>query len=158
MDFTPTVFGNVELGTFQQTACSPAAPAAAWRGIEIAAPRQITITAGERPRVPICGYYLVPALAAIEGSPLTVRLRRLDTGAEIAGVLAEEGDNEPDVPPPEDAPEIGPEDLEGVSTGGYFNIDAQRVLTGELAQGDYEVWVSYAGTESNRLRVRIETR
>jgi hypothetical protein len=69
--------------------------------------------------------------------------------------MNEDGANEPEEPPPDDAPELSPESLQGVSTGGYFNIDAQRYLAEPLARGRYEVVVIYAGARSNPVLVEI---
>jgi len=155
MDFIPDQFREVALGTFAQAVCSPAAPSSDWSGVRIKAPQRIIIAAGERPVVPICGYFLVPVLAAMDGPPLAVQVRHVGTKVIVRGTVMEEGSNEPEEPPPPDAPTASRESLAGVSTGGYFNIDAQRYLPGLLAPGVYDVVVTYAGSNSNVLRIEI---
>jgi len=148
---------GVSLGTFEQSPCTPAVPSSDWDGVIISAPRHdITYKAGERPVVPVCGYYLVPVLDAMDGPPLTVHAGRIHSDAVISGVVDEAGENEPLVPPPPGAPRPSRESFEGVSTGGYFTIDAQKYLPTKLSPGSYEVTVSFAGKRSNAVQIEIQ--
>jgi len=155
MGLIPDDFAKVPLGTFNESACSPAVPSGSWDGVRIDAPRQITLDVGDPVMLPICGYYLVPVLSAMDDSRLIVELTRAADGKLLRGILHEEGENEPDEPPPDDAPELSRESLQGVSTGGYFNIDAQRYLAESLEPDRYAVVVIYAGMRSNPVQVEI---
>jgi hypothetical protein len=155
MEFIPEIYGKIELGTYDKSACSPAAPSPKWSGVVIAGPKQVVLTEGDTPVVPICGYYLVPVLAAMDGPPLCVHVRRTGSDRVMSGAIVEQGANEPEEPPPDNAPSPSRDAFEGVSTGGYFNIDAQRYLEAGLSPGTYDVTVSYAGSESDPVQVEI---
>jgi len=156
MDFFPEYFANVEPGSFNESVCSPSPPAG--DGVLINAPARITLEPGETVVLPICGQYQVPALVAMQEIPMTVTVQHLESGLTLSGVVLEEGENEPEVPPPDEEEEFDATELQGVSVGGYFNIDAQKYLGAPLAPGSYEVSVSFAGTESRPARVEIVLR
>lgn len=155
MDYTPEVFMDVDLSTYVESKCSPEAMPSDWAGVVINAPERILPGSGEEPVVPVCGYYRVSVLAAMEGEPMTVHLRRLDTEVETSGLVADEGPDDPEEPPPPDAPTPSREAFEGVYTGGYFNIDAQLYLPNKLHPGLYDVTVTYAGERSNPVRFEL---
>jgi hypothetical protein len=155
VDFIPETFKDVPLGTYDQTSCSPQAPSSEWSGVIIDTAQRVFPPKGAAPVVPVCGYYLVPVLDAMDGPPLTLHVTRVDTMKILTAEIVEEGENEPEEPPPPDAPVSSRESLKGVYTGGYFNIDAQRYLPHSLEPGRYEVVVSYAGHVSNRVAVEI---
>lgn len=155
MELIPDDFAQVPFGTFNESACSPKAPTGNWSGVRIKTPRRIKPAPGETPMLPICGYFLVPVLSAMDDGRMIVELIRAADGKRLRGMLREEGANEPEEPPPDDAPVLSTESLQGVSTGGYFNIDAQRYLAEPLVPGSYEVVVFYAGARSNPVQVEI---
>ena len=155
MEFIPDFFKKAPLGTFEESVCSPKAPSSTWSGVIIQAPQRILLEPGETPSVPICGYYLVPAVAAMDGPPFAVHVRPVDSDSVYTGKVIEEGENEPEDPPPPEAPRHSREDLEGVSIGGHFNIDAQRYLRKRLDPGSYEATVTYAGAVSNKVLIEI---
>lgn len=155
MDSIPAYFDAVALGTYEQTACSPAATFPDGTGIAIAAPERILPKPGETLILPICGYFVVAVLAAMDGKPLTVHVRRVDSKETLSGEVVEEGANEPIEPPPADAPRPSREAFEGVSVDGYFNIDAQRLLPQRLTPGSYDVVATYAGMKSNIVQVTV---
>jgi len=155
MDFIPDFYKDIPLGTYDQTPGSPEIPSSTWEGIIISGPERVIPKSGELPILPICGYYLVPVLKAMDGPPLTVHVGRIDSDLSISGEIVEEGGNEPLVPPPPDAPRPSRELFEGVSTGGYFNVDAQKYLQIRLSPGTYQITVSYADATSNPIRIDI---
>ncbi len=147
---------NLSLGTFEQSPCSPTIPSSFLDGIIISVPQSdIIIEQGKRAVVPIFGYYLIPVLAAMDGPPLTIQVRPVDGDTVFSGEIVEEGVNEPVEPPPMNAPRPDRDALEGVSTGGYFNIDAQRYLQYNMTPGSYKVIVSFAGLDSNSVLIHI---
>lgn len=156
MDYFPDVYKEVTPGTYQQAACSPTAPSPDWSGVIIAAPERVVPASGEKPVVVVCGYFVVPVLDAQDTPAMIVRVRRTDDpDFVLSGEVVEEGENEPVEPPPADAPRASREELKGVETGGYFNVDVQRYVTIPLLPGTYDVDVSYAGKRSNTVRIEI---
>lgn len=156
MDYIPELYKKVEVGTYQEAPCSPAIPSSCWSGIIITAPKSIILEENERLVVPVCGYYLVPVLSAMDDDlPLSVHVRLIDSKNVLSGAIIEEGENEPDEPLPDDAPSLSKEDFEDVLTGGYFNIDVQHYLKDKLMPGVYEVVVTYAGVSSNIVQLEI---
>ncbi len=155
MDFIPETFKDVPLGTYEQCACSPQEPSSEWSGVIITAPQRIALKDEETPVVPVCGYFLVPAVDAMDGPPLAIHVTRVETMKIMTADIVEEAVNEPEIPRPADAPVASREDLKDVYTGGYFNVDAQRYMPSTLEPGRYEVVVSYAGAVSNRVAVEI---
>ncbi|WP_295384035.1 hypothetical protein [uncultured Thiodictyon sp.] len=155
MDYVPQYFQEVALGTYEQTQCSPAAPSPQWSGVAIVAPERIQPRAREAAIVPVCGYFVVAVLAAMDGPPLTVHVRRVNSKEVLSGEIAEEGANEPVDPPPPEAPRPSRESFAGVTVDGYFNIDAQRYLPARLTPGTYEIATTYAGAKSNVVQVTI---
>lgn len=155
MLFVPDFYQDIPVGTYEKVQCSPAAPSPSWSGVVISAPKSITLEKGETPVLPVCGYYDVPTLSAMDGPPLSVHLQRVDADFEVSGLIVEPAANEPDEPPPASAPRHTREALKGVFTGGYFNIDALRYLKIIITPGAYELYVSYAGATSNRVRFEI---
>ncbi len=156
MDFMPEMYTNVVLSTYVEAPCSPEAMPSDWAGVVINAPQQIIPGPGEEPVVPVCGYFRVSVLAAMDGEPMTVHLRRVDTEVEVWGLVADEGPDEPEEPPPADAPKPSREAFEGVYSGGHFNIDAQLYLPTKLLPGVYDVTVTYAGATSNSVRFELK--
>lgn len=156
MIFIPDLYQHVPMETYVQAQCSPAPPSSIWRGVIISAPQRIIPDKGENLVIPICGHYVVPVLAAMDGPGLTVHVRRIEAELVLSGLITDQGENEPVVPPPPGAPRPKRESFEGVTTGGYFNIDAQRHLKTRLVPGIYEVTVSYAGMVSNSTQIEIK--
>lgn len=155
MEFIPDSYKDIPLGTYEENACSPEIPSPTWSGIIISGPQRINLNEDDHPVIPVCGYYLVPVLDAMDGPPMSVHVNRIDSDVILSGEVAEEGDNEPLASPPPNAPRPSREAFEGVSTGGYFNIDAQRYLKPRLIPGSYEVTVSFAGGISNPILIEI---
>jgi len=155
VDFDPDYFGKLSLPTYNEAPCSPAEPGPDWQGVVIVAPRRVALGVGEQPSLPICGYFLVPVLKAMDGDPLALEIRHTDTGAVVRARVVEPARNEFEVPPPDDVPELDRDELVGVSSGGYFNIDAQHYLAQPLKPGRLEVVVTYAGARSNPVQVEL---
>jgi hypothetical protein len=155
VDFDPIDFGKLDLPTYDEAACSPAEPGPDWSGVVIVAPRRIVLGVGEQPSLPICGYYLVPVLKAMDGDPLALEITHTDSGHVLRARIEEPARNEFEVPPPYDVPALDRDELVGVSTGGYFNIDAQQYLRQPLEPGRLDVVVTYAGSRSNPVRVEL---
>ena len=158
MDYIPEVYNEIEVGTRQPSACSPTVPRSPWHGIVINAPEKITPVLGEAMVIPVCGYYLISVLAIMDGSPLSVRVDLIDTDISYTGFIQDDdvnSDDEPDVAPPDDAPVNSREDLEGVLTGGYFNIDITSYLPHGLFTGTFDITMCYAGSNSEPVRIVI---
>lgn len=155
MDFMPEMYKDVVLSTYVEGACSPGGMPSDWKGVVITAPQRIIPGPGEEPVVPVCGFYRVSVLAAMDGEPMIVHVRPVGAEIEFSGLVADEGPDEPEVPPPGDDPEPSREALEGVYSGGHFNIDAQLYLPNRLIPGAYEVTVTYAGASSNAVLFEI---
>ena len=158
MDYVPELYNEIEVGTRQQSVCSPSVPRSPWHGVVINAPERIIPVLGETLVIPVCGYYLISVLAIMDGAPLSIRVDLIDSDIYYTGVVQDNEDNsddEPDVAPPDDAPVNSREDLEGVLTGGYFNIDLLSYLPHGLFTGTFDVTMSYAGSHSEPVRIVI---
>ena len=158
MDYVPELYNEIEVGTRQQSVCSPAAPRSPWQGVIINAPATIIPQLGEPMVIPVCGYYLISVLAIMDGAPLSVRVDLIDSDIYYTGLVQDEdesSEDEPDVAPPDDAPVNSREDLEGVLTGGYFNIDILSYLPHGLFTGTFDVTMSYGGSTSEPVRIVI---
>jgi len=156
MNYIPNLFNGAQIESYDKTSCSPAIPTPFdWVGIIIAAPQKIILEKGEKPIIPICGYYLVPVLAAMKGSPLSVHINPIISKNIFSGLVINEGDNEPEIPPPDDPSSFSENDFKDVSTGGYFNINAQRYINNLLPPGNYDIIITFADLTSNTVRVEI---
>lgn len=158
MDYIPDEFKDVKVGIFEKGICSPDAPSANWKGVIIAAPEIVHLEAGKKPQIPVCGYYLLSVVDMMEAGPIKIILKRTGEKESIIGIVGPTSDMEddPEEPPPEDAPVHSPEELENVYTGGYFNIDAQKHLEVPLSTGTYELTVEYAKSVSNVVVFKLK--
>jgi hypothetical protein len=150
MDSEDKVFFEVELNGTEPTACSPADPGPAWRGIVIRAPKQIPVDSA---KFPLCGFYNVDMASLEDGRPLTVRAVDTASGKMYGGFI-QDSDESPEDPPPARPPR-DPSLLEGMAVGGYFNPNLYDYFEMPRIAATYEVQVQFGGLLSNAVIVQV---
>jgi len=158
IDYVPADFSEVPFGTTVASACAPKVEDPRFHGILIRTPEQIRVSGGEPVIVPICGYFQLATWPLVQGAKMEVHLRGVGGSPvpPVSGqVVVDEGDNEPEVPPPFANQPKNPRDYDGVISEGWFYLDAQRYLPQSLPPGTYEVMVTYGDDRSNVTRVQI---
>jgi hypothetical protein len=158
MDFQPIDFHQVPFGSIEQAECAPQIEDENFDGIAIRIPEEIKADASEELQVPICGYYQLPTGPLLMGAEMIIHMRNTDAEAlpPVSGqVVTDEGENEPDVPPPWEDDPIDPRDFEGQISQSFFYLDAQRYIHQPLPPGTYELCVSYGERQSNVAKVVI---
>jgi hypothetical protein len=157
------LFDNVEIGSNEPWPCSPPEPDAPdWLGILIRAPKRVTFKPGQTfgeqkvfAKVPICGFFLFAASASPDASfePMKCVAKDEKTGKIYSGPIVDLNPGEP-APPPE-APPIAPGDLDGFSSGGYFNINLVDFARIPPGPGRYQVHVEGGRHRSNIVSIEI---
>ncbi len=153
MRFEPVEFRNAGWNSYEQSPCSPPEPDIDWRGVVIRAPASVFYKPAAPVAIPICGYYMVELANLPQGSTLTLVVQNEATGLRMVGAVVEY-DPSPEVPPPPAEP-VAPEDLEGLATGRFFNVNLLDFVKMPVAPGTYRVEAYYGNARSNRVTVRL---
>ena len=155
-------FAGVPLGTQAQSVCSPAMGPKD-RGFRVASPRRVALAAALR--IPVCAtYQFGPERSELPG----------DLWGDVAIVVTDVTHNRawakrlrPDElgppparpEPPKAASSGGPEEFPNAPTKrpardfGFINLDAGKVLRLPPEPGIYYIHLTYAGYQSNAVRV-----
>ena len=156
-------FRSVPLNSLEPNECSPRPADFFFRGILLNAPQQVAFKKGEYigPRrafagIPICGYYMLAATSIPQGhdvlSSICLMARNIKTGKEYSGMIR---DPDPQPPPPTDVPQPSPEDLAGLSVGGYFNPNLVDYVPIPAEPGIYEVHAEVGDIKSNTVTIEL---
>lgn len=157
------LFESVDFGSTQSYACSPPEPEdPAWQGILIRAPKRIAFKPGETvgqrkafARIPICGFFMFAASPgpAPTDQPMKLVVSDQRTKKTYAGMIVEEDPGHPE-PAPE-PPSVDPKDLEGLLSGGYFNVNLADYVRLPAEPGRYDVRVECGPHRSNTVSVEV---
>ncbi len=184
IEFIPKEFNNVELG-YNETSknpCSPGYPRdvtdVLWNEIVINAPRKIICTnSGDTliPVIPICGAYVTTSRRDFKYYDLGTwifHIRKINEGTWFTGEIVYVDESLryefPALPPNHEkeeremerriaeAQKYSDEELEeGQASGDYFNENLMDYVEIPFEPGIYEIYLSFSGLESNRVKVEI---
>lgn len=158
MEIQPEAFAEVEIGSYEEAACSPARPKGAWSGVIIAAPESVSAGISEPQVIPVCGFYMLPVLTLMDGAKMRVVARRFDPEEDtvpIEGIVDDEVEHDDPEPEPEPKQPVDRKVLENMKSGSYFNIDAQKYLPIRLTPGEWDLGIAFGEARSEIVRVRI---
>jgi hypothetical protein len=157
------LFDDVELNASVSNRCTPPEPEDFdWVGILIRAPRRVTFTPGKTfgisnvfARIPICGFYMYPVTLKTPSRDEAMKcvVKDQETGVVYQGVVRDMSIDDP-APDPEPA-EIDPKDLEGLVSGGYFNLNLAEQVQLPPRPCRYLVYVEGGGYRSNVVSIEI---
>lgn len=150
MNHDDELFFRIALNSTEPTACSPADPGPEWRGILIRAPESIRIAKGI---FPVCGFYNVDMAELEDGRPITIFAIEQPSQRTYVASMTEE-DHSPEEPEPELEP-VDSKLLEGMSIGGYFNINLYDYLQLPPDSATYTLFVQYGLKQSNTVTVKL---
>lgn len=157
------LFDAVEFRSTEPWPCSPPEPEdPEWLGIVIRAPRRVIYTPGQAigesgvfARVPICGFYLFGTARAggVDYGEMKCVARDVTADKSYFGAVFRKRSGDTD-PSPE-APPVDPAELEGLVTGGYFNINLAENVPLPTRSGTYRVHVEGGSHRSNEVTIEI---
>jgi hypothetical protein len=182
IEFIPKEFNNVELGYYEtsKNPCSPGYPRditdVLWNEIVINAPRKIICTnSGDTliPVIPICGAYIVTSRREskyYEFSARIFHIKKINEANWFTGKIEDKNlQYEFPILPPTykedkrqmereriEAQNLSDEELdEGQASGNFFNVNLMEYVEMPFEPGIYEIYLSFSGLESNRVKVEI---
>lgn len=162
MDMDPKDFLDVPLNSKQRHGCSPAIPPdPKWRGVVIRAPRQVWFKPGEIigrmgafAAIPICAYHLVDVRPENPPPPMILVAMNRRTGQVFSGPITE-SDPSPRVPPPVQGPPLTARQVQGLSSGGYFNPNLADFVELPQESATYDIHVEFREFKSNTVTVEL---
>jgi hypothetical protein len=156
MDYTPEFYKDAPLGEIVESVCSPRLPSN-FTGLVVQAPERIALAGDVLAVVVLCGYYQVVASQAVGAPPMEIHVRRQSDGEVTSGQLGLSTDDldEPEIPPPADAPQPSAAALANALVEGWFHVDAQEWVSMYLTAGRFDIVVTYAGARSEPVTVEI---
>jgi hypothetical protein len=106
-------------------------------------------------KVPICGFYLFVPSVSPDASfePMRCVAKDAETGKIYSGPIVDLNPGEPASPP--ETPPLEPADLEGFSSGGYFNVNLVDFARIPPGPGRYQVHVEGGRHRSNVVSIEI---
>jgi len=156
MDTTPEFYKDAPLGETKKSVCSPRLPSN-FTGLVVQAPERIALSGADVAVVVLCGSYQVSSAQAVGTPPMEVHVRRQSDGAVTSGQLGLSPDDldEPEIPPPVNAPQPSTAALANTLVEGWFHVDAQKWVTMSLTAGRFDISVTYGGARSEPVTVEI---
>jgi hypothetical protein len=180
IEFIPEEFHNVKLG-FYETENNVFTPPNAdflWNEIIIIAPEKIIIHSGSdtiRPIIPICGAYIIGQRRGLKYAHLSAKMLNIrKIGEEIwySGAIIDPNlqYEHPALPPNfeeeqarrqqriKEAQNYTDEEINekvGQGSGSNININLMEYVDFPFEPGVYEIYLSFSGLESNRVKVEI---
>lgn len=160
---TDTDFLKVQLNENNFSICSPEEPAPDWRGVVINIPGNAFYDIDEQYKeqvislsvIPLCGFNMFDALNVDESKPMTIIAISKDNGEKLSGVVVEI-DPSPLEPPPEDIEPFDVEELEGIASGGYFNLNVMSFVEIPKKEATYLMHVEENGYKSNVVELQVK--
>ncbi|PIE04431.1 MAG: hypothetical protein CSA76_04260 [Spirochaetales bacterium] len=156
MKYYPDIFSSVPVNTSEINACSPKDPGVDWLGLVIRAPLKIEIAAEDADKavVPLCGFYQVEMTDALKSPSPRIYVKNTDSGHIYEGGLLDRDEN-PQEPLPLPEEPLDPADLKDMLLGSWFNPDLTDYVSFPVTSAVYEIYVEYAGMQSNKVRVEL---
>ena len=181
IEFIPKEFNDVKLGYYERfrNPCSPGYPHDItdflWNKIVINAPRKIICRIGGDtliPVIPVCGAHIVTWRREMKYYDLAnmFYIKKINAENWFTGEIVDKSEN-PGIPalPPNyqeeqrelekeriEAQSYSEEELEeGQASGGFLNVNLMDYVEIPFEPGVYEIYLSFSGLESNRVKVEI---
>jgi hypothetical protein len=156
------MFEKIQVGELSPNACSPQPTDAAFKGILINAPSEVSYKKGQRigrrgvfARVPVCGYYRLgvpsPPRRGTILEAMTLVAVDVDTGRRYAGPMM---DPDPSVPPPAREP-LPKAVVANITVSGYFNPNLAEYAPLPAKPATYEVHVELDNMKSNVMKIKL---
>ena len=178
IEFIPKEFHEVELGYYksEDNECTPLYPYSAYLNneIKINIPKKIIIRRPVSeivPIIPVCGTYMITFRRGLKYDHLSAKMfyiRKVGEERWYSGKMMSPNAGEFLLPPDHDeeererdekvkqAQQYSDDELdEGNGWGSAFNVDLMEYVDIQLEPGVYEVYLSFSGMSSNRMRVEI---
>ena len=182
IEFIPKEFNDIQLGYNEdsETLCSQGYPNGLLQlnrnTIVVNAPQKIICNVSDStfvPIIPICIAFKITERRELKYTHLSAKMayiKKVNEGTEFFGeVYNKNMDNE--YPAPLSYPEevqkerirktkevqtLSDEELEdGQASGGFLNVNLMEYVDMPFEQGKYEIYLSFSGLESNRVKVEI---
>ncbi|PID43879.1 MAG: hypothetical protein CSB48_03585 [Proteobacteria bacterium] len=156
MNYEPEIFKSVSVNTSAPNACSPTEPGPDWSGIIISAPDKIEIDVlmADKEIIPVCGYYQAEMRDMVDAPPMQIHVKNVDSGHQYKGSLLDQ-DESPEEPLPFPEEPIDPATLVDMLSASYFNPNVCDYVRFPLTSATYEIYVEYAGMQSNKVSVEL---
>ena len=117
----PPEFAGARLGSCNPQPLSPPKPPIGWTGVALNAPQWVARPKTQDLIIPVCGFFMLPSEPVPASLSGILHVRLDDAPPQLPfrlGLEDPEDEEASPLPPP-----ASPEDLEGMSDGGYFCFD-----------------------------------
>ena len=182
IEFIPQEFNDVKLGYYEtiKNPCSPGYPQNAsdflWNAIAINVPEKIICYVNDStflPVIPVCIAYVIGEKRGLKYAHLStpvIHARKIDEEIGYSGEMIKPNSFTPALPPNyrkdekerqqriKKAQKYSEEEIdkkEGQGSGGFKNENLMDYVKMSFVQGIYEIYLSFCGLESNRVKVEI---
>lgn len=181
IQYIPEIFHDIKLGYYESgiNSCTPYYPNdpcfILLNEIAINAPQKIICNikdSGFIPIIPICGFYVITLRRCAKYNDLAadiIHIRKKDEDIWYTGEMKENTENEYPILPPgyeeaeierqkeiEEAQKYNLDDLnEGQASSRAININLLEYINMPFLPGNYEIYMSSCGLESNHVEVEI---